>query len=225
MHIKTSAWLIGSLLLAACRGPVVYNRGSSDLSEAREATALSLAILGQQVPDFQLTSIDGTFVRLSDYIGQIVVLEWFNPECPFTEHAHTRGTLKDYPEAARAQGIVWIGIDSSSEEKMGGNPEIARASRDAWAIEFPILVDPLGEVGRRFDATTTPGVFLLDTKGVLVYAGAVDNMPFGKVPGGGEGQNYIKDAIEDLLADREVAVSHREPYGCRVKYAQPTLFR
>lgn len=208
---------------AACRGPQVIHRGSRDLSQAREAAALSLAVLGEEVPDFELTSIDGTRVRRSDYLGQVLVIEWFNPHCPFTKHAHTLGTLRDYPAVAREQGVVWLAVNSASEEKMGGGLELNSQARDDWSLEFPIVLDPTGEVGRRFDATMTPQVFLIDARGVLVYVGPVDNMPFGKVRGGGEGLNYLAAAIEDVLADKAVRTPMRQPYGCRIKYAQPTL--
>lgn len=182
-------------------------------------------MLGEEAPDFELPSIDGTQVRRSDYLGQVLVIEWINPLCPFTKYAHTLGTLKDYVGEAREQGVVWLGINSASEEKVGGSVEESIAARDAWPMEFPVLLDPSGRVGRQFDASTTPQVYVIDRQGVLVYVGAVDNLPFGKVRGGGEGQNYLGDALEDVLAGRAVRTPRRPTYGCRVKYAQPTLGR
>jgi len=228
MSLRTGFSRVGvaALLgLAACGRTTVHHRGSHDLIQAREAAALSLAILGQPVPDFELSSIDGTRVRLSDYVGKVVVLEWFNPQCPFTTYAHTSGTLADYPAQAVERGVVWLAVNSATTEKMGGDPGDNRAARDTWGIDFPILLDPQGDVGRRFDATTTPEVFVIDPEGVLVYVGAVDNMPFGKVRGGGEGQNYLAEALEAVLAGQPVDPPARPAYGCRVKYAQPTLGR
>ncbi len=215
--------LVVLLTLSACQEPHVTRRGSLEISQAREAAALSFATLGQPVPDFELESIDGSRVRLSDYLGRVVIIEWFNPACPFTTHAHEFGLLKGYPDSVIEQGVVWLAINSAAKGKMGGSLEQNLAARDAWSLNYPVLLDPSGEVGRRFDATTTPEVFLIDPAGVLVYVGALDNMPFGKVRGGGEGQNYVDEALQNVLADQAVRSPQRQPYGSRVKYAQPTL--
>ncbi len=139
-----------------------------------------------------------------------------------TRHSHTKGVLATYPEEARSEGIVWLGINSASVQKMGGSIAATKKSVDEWGIEYPVLLDELGTVGRRFDATTTPEVFLLDQRGVLVYVGAVDNMPFGKVRGGAEGQNYLARAIDQLKSGKKVSPDHHQSYGCRVKFAQPS---
>lgn len=212
-----------ALACAACSGTQVHARGDSDTAQAREAAAQGLAELGREVPDFNLPTLDGSRVRLSDYRGRYVVLEWLNPLCPFTRYAHTRGFLKTYPQLARAEGVVWLAINSASDEKMGGSLESSRAAREAWGLEYPLLLDPTGKVGRQFDATVTPEVFLIDPGGVLVYVGALDNMPFGKVRGGGEGQNYLAQALAELRAGKPLSRPARQAYGCRVKYAQPTL--
>jgi peroxiredoxin len=208
---------------SGCQGGKVTHYGDSGLAASREAATLSLATLGQEAPNFTLPTLDGAPVRLSDYRGKYVVLEWFNPLCPFTRHAHTQGTLATYPTQAREQDVIWLAVNSAPEEKMGGSPEDSRAASKAWSIDYPLMLDPTGRVGRQFDATTTPEVFLIDPAGVLVYVGAIDNMPFGKVRGGGEGVNYLAQALEESRAGGEVTRPARQPYGCRVKYAQPTL--
>jgi len=207
---------------SACRGARVVREGSPEAARASEAEALSLAMIGEPAPDFTLPTLSGSRVRLSDYRGKIVVLEWLNPRCPFTRHAHNMGLLRDYPAQAQAAGVVWLGINSGAEQKLGGDSEASERAMAEWGLDFPILRDTSGEVGRRFDATVTPEVFLIDRRGVLLYVGALDNMPFGKVRGGGEGQNYLALALEQLLAGEAVRPSHRQAYGCRVKYAQPT---
>ncbi len=214
--------LLLSPLLSACHSSQVLEAGNAEEARAREAASLELATLGELVPDFTLPTTSGTRVRLADYLGKIVVIEWLNPDCPFTRHNHTSGFLKDYPKQARSEGIVWLGINSASMQKMGGSLEVTRQSIEEWGIEFPVMLDESGNVGRRFDATTTPEVFLINELGVLVYVGAVDNMPFGKVRGGAEGQNYLARAIAQLKAGKAVSPSFQQSYGCRVKYAQPS---
>lgn len=223
--IRTSQLLGLGLALAGagCRGDQVTRQGDRDLAAAREASAHVLAEVGREVPDFTLPAVDGGRVRLSDYRGKYVVLEWFNPLCPFTRFAHTEGTLATYPAQAREEGVVWLAINSASDEKMGGDLEDNRAARKAWAMDYPLLLDPDGKVGRQYDATATPEVFLIDPAGVLIYVGALDNMPFGKVRGGGEGVNYLAQALAQSRAGSQVTRPARQAYGCRVKYAQPTI--
>ena len=112
--------LVVLLTLSACQEPHVTRRGSLEISQAREAAALSFATLGQPVPDFELESIDGSRVRLSDYLGRVVIIEWFNPACPFTTHAHEFGLLKGYPDSVIEQGVVWLAINSAAKGRMGG---------------------------------------------------------------------------------------------------------
>ena len=225
-RFETTARALGLLLAlgtAACGGEEVRRRGSLDLAEAREAAAVDLAEIGKRAPDFELETITGTRVRLSDYQGKVVVLEWLNPLCPFTRAAHESSTLKDYPREVREEGVVWLGIDSAPAMKMGGAEADLRAAAERWGIEYPILLDRDGAIGRRFDATTTPAVFVIDERGVLRYVGAIDNRPFGKVRGGGEPQNYVADAIRQLRAGEPVEPSFRQSYGCRIKFAQTSL--
>lgn len=214
--------LLLTVPMLGCGSDRTIRAGNRELAEARAAASLDLAQVGEAVPDFDLSTTNNTRVRLSDYLGKVVVLEWLNPNCPFTRHAHTRGILLDYPRELRAKGIVWLGINSASNQKLGGSLESTQASISDWNLEFPVLIDDTGKIGRQFDATTTPEVFLIDKQGVLRYVGAVDNMPFGKVRGGAEGQNYLARAIAQLEAGEPISPDHQQSYGCRVKYAQPT---
>jgi len=182
-----------------------------------------LAGLGEEAPDFTLDDLDGRPVKLSDQRGSRVVLQWFNPLCPFTRHAHSKGLLSSYIEEARAAGVIWLAINSAADRKMGGDPETNRAALAEWGADFPVLLDPDGRVGRRFDATTTPEVFVIDEHGTLVYIGALDNAPFGKPRGGGEVVNYVAQVLRELDLGETLSAPYRQSYGCRVKYAQPTL--
>src|SRR5690606_25658635 len=56
------------------------------------------AKLGQPAPDFSLDDLDGKPFKLSDHRGKTVVLEWFNPDCPFVKASHTKGSLVDLAE-------------------------------------------------------------------------------------------------------------------------------
>jgi len=179
------------------------------------------ATVGQPAPDFRLPDLDGQLVSLSQFKGKRVVLEWFNPQCPFVKAAHTKGSLVDAAEQAVKDGVVWLAINSGAPGKQGHGVEASRTGQQEFGIKHPILIDEDGHVGRSYGATNTPHLFVIDEQGVLVYAGAVDNSPDGEgqSPTGGSLVSYVAQALGDLKAGRAVSISQTKAYGCGVKYA------
>ncbi|HEY3234432.1 MAG TPA: thioredoxin family protein [Polyangiaceae bacterium] len=180
----------------------------------------AVADLGKPAPDFALPDLDGKRVRLSDYRGKVVVLEWFNPECPFSRRSHTKGSLVGTAARHTAHGVVWLAINSGAPGKQGNGIEKNRAAQKDFKLTHPILLDESGEVGHRYRAEKTPHLFVIDKNGALVYRGAIDNSPDaeGESPQGGPLVNYVDQAIEALGAGRAVAAPDTPPYGCSVKY-------
>jgi peroxiredoxin len=188
---------------------------------ASAAAAPTGADIGKPAPDFTLRDLDGHDVHLTDLRGKVVVLEWFNPKCPYVNMAHTRGPLKDAAERHKAGGVVWLGIDSSAPGKQGHDPQDIRDGIKRFAMSYPVLVDESGTVGRAYGATNTPHMFVIDKGGILVYAGAIDNSPDGEgqSPQGGPLVNYVDAALDDLNAGRPVRTPRTRAYGCGVKYS------
>lgn len=175
---------------------------------------------GAPAPDFTLTDTDGKSVHLADYKGKVVVLEWFNPHCPFVKAAHTKGSLVIYAKKEQDKGIVWLSINSGSKGKDGAGLESSRAGRATFAMANPVLVDEAGTVGHSYGATNTPHLFVIGKDQKLVYKGAIDNSPDGEgaSPQGGKLVNYVDAALEDLAAGRAVKTPSTKAYGCSVKY-------
>ena len=113
-----------------------------------------------------------------------MVLEWFNPECPFVVYAHEDGPLKAMAKELGGEDLVWLAINSGAEGKQGFGADVNSAARDKWSMGHPILLDPTGEVGRKYGAVKTPQVYLIDAEGTLRYAGGLDNAPIGKPEAG-----------------------------------------
>ncbi len=176
--------------------------------------------VGTAAPDFTLKTLDGKDVKLSSFKGKTVVLEWFNPECPYVKAAHTKGSLVDTAKRAQAKGVVWLAINSGAAGKQGAGLEVNRKGVATFKLENPVLLDETGAVGRSYGATNTPNLFVIDGKGTLVYRGAIDNSPDGegKSPEGGALVNYVDQALEDVSAGKAVRVPETKPYGCSVKY-------
>jgi len=180
------------------------------------------APVGKPAPNFSLPDLDGHAVSLADFKGKVVVLEWFNPQCPFVRAAHTKGSLVDAAKRAQARGVVWLAINSGGPGKQGHGVEANRKGIEQFGLGHPVLLDEDGRVGRSYGAQRTPHVFVIDEAGTLVYAGAVDSAPDGEgeVPDGGVLVRYVDQAIEELAQKKPVSVPSTKPYGCSVKYAK-----
>lgn len=188
-------------------------------SAAAPAAPLT-ADIGELAPDFTLKDVDGRAVHLADLRGKVVVLEWFNPKCPFVNLSHTKGSLKGTAARHQAEGVVWLAIDSSAQGKQGYDPDDIRDAAKRFGLTHPVLRDESGVVGRAYGATNTPHLFVIDRSGALVYAGAIDNSPDaeGESPQGGPLVNYVDEALTDLAASRPVRTPRTKAYGCGVKY-------
>lgn len=142
------------------------------------------AKVGEPAPAFTLPSVSGEQVSLADYAGKTVVLEWFNPDCPFVKYAHeSGGPLATLGNEQTKAGIVWLAINSGAPGKQGAGAERNKQAQTDWKLEHPILIDEDGKVGHTYGAQTTPHMFVIDPAGKLIYAGALDNAPLGRVEG------------------------------------------
>src|SRR3954469_6005519 len=70
--------------------------------------------VGSAAPAFSLTDAKGKTKSLGDYKGKFVVLEWFNPECPFVKKHYGSGNMQKLQEEYTGKGVVWLTIDSSA---------------------------------------------------------------------------------------------------------------
>lgn len=179
------------------------------------------AEVGKPAPDFALKDLDGKEYKLSSLKGKTVVLEWFNPGCPFVKASHSKGSLKDTAAKHIKNGVVWLAINSGAQGKQGYGVEANREGVKTFAMSYPVLLDESGDVGKTYGATNTPHIMVIDSKGVLAYRGAIDNSPDGEgeSPTGGKLVNYADAALADLAAGRPVATPETKAYGCSVKYA------
>ena len=179
------------------------------------------AEVGQTAPDFTLTDINGTKHSLSEFKGRTVVLEWVNPECPFViKHYDKSGNIPQLQQAATADGIVWLSINSASAGKEG---DYDAAQVKAWqqrskASATAYFRDRDGEVGKLYDARTTPHMFIIDGGGTLVYAGGIDSIRSSRVGDIERATNYVREALKDLQSGQPVRTRNSQPYGCSIKY-------
>jgi len=164
-------------------------------------------------PTFTLKDQDGKPVSLSDFKGKIVVIEWINPDCPYSRRHTDRATLKKLAEEYGDKGVAFLAINSTHYFTVEKN----KAWHDKHAYNHPILDDRSGKVGRAFGAKTTPDIRILDAKGAVAYSGAIDDDRSGKAK---EPTVYVAKALAELLAGKKVSTPLTKPYGCSVKYAR-----
>ena len=176
--------------------------------------------VGKAAPDFKLTSIDGTDVSLSELSGKVVILEWFNRECPYVKKHYRNGDMQALQREAVAKGVVWLTIDSTSQghRSFTAPAEFKTLVAALGISSTAVLSDASGDVGRTYGARTTPHMFIIGKDGTLLYQGAIDdNSSSHGDPK--EAKNFVKAAIAEIEAGKAVSVSESKPYGCSVKYS------
>jgi peroxiredoxin len=179
------------------------------------------AKVGGSAPDFTLPNAQGAEVSLKSFAGKTVVLEWFNPGCPFVKKFYTNGDMQRFQRESVAKGVVWLTINSSAEGKQGHltSAEALDVITELGLASTALLLDPNGTVGKLYGARTTPHMFVINPQGSLAYAGAVDSVASTRSNDIASATNYVLTAIDAISAGKNPAPSDTEPYGCGVKYA------
>jgi peroxiredoxin len=181
------------------------------------SSALSRVDVGAQAPQFTAMGADGKPHSLRDYAGKLVVLEWTSPVCPFTALKYKSGAMQALQRYAASRQIVWLSIDTAAPEKAGYlTPAAARARiAQTRAAVTAFLFDRDGDIARSYGAKTTPSFFVVDGNGKLAYQGAMDDQVFADQ---GAGHEYVKTALDELLAGQRVQKSETQPQGCAIEY-------
>ena len=202
---------VGKLLILLTLIPVTAFAKDAVIAEATKAT------VGQPAPDFKLVDTSGKIHTLKQYRGKVVVLEWFNPDCPFVKVAHREGKLGARGKALQAGGGVWLAINSGAVGMQGHGKARNQQAKTTYGLTYPILLDESGLVGKTYMAERTPHIYVIDSQGKLVYAGALDST-------GGAGYekseftDYLKQALDAVAKQAPVPVSSTKAWGCSVKY-------
>jgi peroxiredoxin len=176
--------------------------------------------VGSTAPDFSVTDSKGKTHALSQYKGKYVVLEWFNPECPFVKKHYGSGNMQKLQQEFTGKGVVWLTIDSNAPGMQGNlTPEQANAKIAEWkAHSTALLLDPDGKAGRTYGAKNTPHMFIINPEGKVIYEGAIDSKDTANPADIATSTNYVKVALDESLAGKTVTTPSSRPYGCSVKY-------
>lgn len=182
-------------------------------------SAHAAASVGQPAPDFTLTDTAGKPVKLSQFKGKPVVLEWNNPGCPFVRK-HYNGNMQALQKDFTHQGVVWLAINSTEDASADylSPPQLARWMQDKGASPSATLMDEDGHVGMAYGARVTPHMFIVNAQGLLAYAGAIDSIPSARVADIEKATNHVRQGLGELLAGKPLSTTTSQAYGCSIKY-------
>lgn len=176
--------------------------------------------VGQPAPDFTLKDANGRTVKLSDFRGKHVVLEWTNPGCPYVQKHYNSGNMPATQQDAVNRGVVWLSINST--EKASGDylepGKIVAWQQERKARPSAVLMDEDGVAGRAYGARTTPHMYIVNPQGQLVYAGGIDSIPSSNPDDIRKAVNYVKRALSEALAGTPISAATTRAYGCSIKY-------
>jgi cytochrome oxidase Cu insertion factor (SCO1/SenC/PrrC family) len=177
--------------------------------------------VGQAAPAFAVTDTQGRSVKLADFKGKHVVLEWVNPGCPYVQKHYNSGNLPATQKAARAKDVVWLAINSTAVDHYDYRKpdDLSAWLKSKDSAMTATLMDADGRVGRAYGARTTPHLYLIDPQGKLLYAGAIDSIPSANVADIKTATNYVNQALGEALAGKTLSKPTSQAYGCSVKYA------
>ena len=174
------------------------------------------AEIGKAAPAFTLKDLAGKDVSLADYKGKIVVLEWFQPSCPYCIGGYKEdGVCRTTSERLQKDGVVWLLVNSTNADLPDSKPENNAEFFKSRKLSHTVLMDTEGRVGRAYGAKSTPHCFVIDAKGNLAYKGAIDNALEKDAK---EKVNYVANAVAELKAGKAVTKTETRSYGCGVKY-------
>src|SRR5438132_1778497 len=182
--------------------------------------ALDSPPVGSAAPDFSLTDAKGQTHSLSQYKGKYVVLEWFNPECPFVKKHYGSDNMQKLQEEYTSKGVIWLTIDSNAPGTEGNiTAEQAQKITASWKThQTALLLDPESKVARSYGAKNTPNMVVISPEGKIVYEGAIDSKASPNPADIPSSTNYVKVALDESLAGKPVSSPTTKPYGCSVKY-------
>jgi peroxiredoxin len=189
-------------------------------SVAMIAPAYAEAIPGKPAPEFSATDSSGKALKLSDFKGKIVVLEWTNDGCPYVRKHYGSGNIQAMQKDAADKGIVWLTVISSAKGEQGyvDGAGANKLTAQRKAAPAAVLLDPAGSIGRAYGAKTTPHMYVIDKDGRLVYNGAIDDKPTSNLADIKGARNYVAEALTAVADGKPIQVATTRAYGCTVKY-------
>jgi len=193
--------------------------GSAALALA-PAAALAASDLGKPAPAFSATDSNGKSWSLAELKGKVVVLETSNQDCPYVRKHYNSTNMQTQQREAAAKGVVWLTVASSAPGQEGfvSAAQANELTKTRNAAPAAFLLDPQSRIARAYGATVTPHMYIVDAAGMLVYKGGIDSIASSSVSDVPKAKQYVRVALDEVLAGKPVADAATRPYGCSLKY-------
>jgi len=171
--------------------------------------------LGENAPDFSLPGVDGRLYSLQNFAASpLLVIVFSCVHCPYVVGSEER--MMQFDRDYKTRGVAFVAINSNAETTYSDDSFAGMQARaQQRGFEFPFLHDKTQQIALAYGALKTPHYFLFDAERKLRYTGRMDDRP--RHPGE-ETTHELRDAVEALLARREIAVPLTNPIGCNVKW-------
>lgn len=181
--------------------------------------ASSKVEVGASAPTFDVLDSTGKTVKLEDYRGKYVVLEWSNFGCPYVQKHYNSGNMQALQKKYTQKGVVWLTIFSSGEGQQGYYQPAELTKLGAQKkMSSKLIPDPDGTLGKLYGAKNTPTMFVINPEGSIVYMGGIDDHATPDPADIPASKNYVATALDEALAGKPITTSKSRPYGCAVHY-------
>jgi peroxiredoxin len=206
--------------------PIIVQRRSLLLTGAAAAlvpaAAWAAPDLGKPAPLFTGTDSNGKTWSLADLKGKVVVIETTNHQCPYVGKHYRSGNMQAQQREATAKGVIWLTVAASApgEEGYVTASQANELTRSRSAAPTAVILDPQSKIARAYGATVTPHMYIVDAAGTLVYKGGIDSIPSADTADIPMATQYVRVALDQILAGKQVAEASTRPYGCSLKYGR-----
>ena len=181
--------------------------------------AAATPVIGQPAPAFTLPDVSGKPVKLADFKGRYVVLEWVNPECPYVRRHYDSSNMPLLQKETGAKNVAWLTINSTraGHAEYKTPEQMASWMKKVGGTPAANLLDSDSRVGKAYQATTTPHMYIIDPKGLLIYVGAIDDKRSASLEDTRNAKNYVRLALGEAMLGKPVSAASTVSSGCRVK--------
>ena len=171
--------------------------------------------IGSPAPEFKLVGVDEKFYSLNSFndMNALIVIFSCN-HCPYVQAYE--GRIKQIQADYQNKGVAVVAINSNEDVNYPDDSfENMKKRASEQKFNFPYLRDEIQSVARAFDATHTPEIFLFDKERKLAFHGKIDDnwQEPNKVQ-----NHYLKSALDELLAGKEISVPETFTIGCTIKW-------
>ena len=178
--------------------------------------------IGKPAPLFTATDSNGKTWSLADLKGKVVVLETTNHDCPYVGKHYRSGNMQAQQREATSKGVIWLTVASSApgEEGFVNASQANELTKSRNAAPTAVLLVPQSKIARAYGATVTPHMYIINPSGILVYKGGIDSIPSAEIADIPKAKQYVRLALDEVLAGKQVAEASTRPYGCSLKYGR-----